>query len=162
MFRWIWESEAGLVVSVLPLSCSVEAPGATAQVTTVRVGASVSAGVVRRGALVNVLAPTKTVLEVKPWWTHALVAAQSVVAWGGATHLTASTLILICRGGGKQWEEETDRGRRVSNALKVKGWSWAVFATWNENVTRESVKIAFHLSTKLFSLLMKLFSLHTK
>lgn len=152
-----------MVILVLPLSCSVEAPGATAQVTTVCVGASVSAGVVRHGALVNVLAPTQTLLEVEPWWTYALVAAQSVVAWGRAAHLTAGALILIYRGGEKQWGEETQREClfRVSKALKVKGCILTVLTTWNEIATSESINVeAYFVCSRNYPAYLKTDPLH--
>lgn len=80
-----------------PLPCSVEASRTATQVASISVGAAIDAGVSGRGALVHILAATDTLIKVKARGTHALVAAQRVVAGGGAAHRRSLTLVLICR-----------------------------------------------------------------
>lgn len=74
----------------------VEAGGAAAQVAPLGVGAAVAAGVLGRGALVDVLAAEPVLLEVEPGGAGAAEAAQRVVAVGASAHIAALALVLIC------------------------------------------------------------------
>lgn len=79
-----------------PLSGSEEASWTAAQVASVGVGAAVDAGVATGAAFIHVLAAAGTLLIVEARRTHALEAAQRVVAGGGAAHRSSLTLVLIC------------------------------------------------------------------
>lgn len=94
-----------------PLSGSEEPSRAAAQVASVGVGAAVDAGVAACAAFIHVLAAAGALLEVEAGRTHALEAAQSVVAGGGAAHRSTLTLILICgsRVGGGLSKDEVQR-----------------------------------------------------
>lgn len=83
-------------MSPSPLSCSVETSRTATQVASISVGAAIDAGVCGRGALVHILAATGTLIKVKARGTHALVAAQRVVAGGRAANRRSLTLVLIC------------------------------------------------------------------
>lgn len=79
----------------LPLSCSEVAWRASAQVAAVGVGAAVVTGVLRGGALVDVLAAATVLLEVEACRADAAVAAQGVVAGSAAADLGVLALVLI-------------------------------------------------------------------
>lgn len=111
-----------------PLSGSEEASWTAAQVASVGVGAAVDAGVATGAAFIHVLAAAGTLLIVEARRTHALEAAQRVVAGGGAAHRSSLTLVLICWEGRREGEgvpceraaaaagEEDSDGRRQADS----------------------------------------------
>ena len=80
MFILGWGAPVTTYDAVLPLSGPVVSSGTAAQVASVGVGAAVAAGVAPHGALVDVLAAAGPLLKVEAGRTHALEAAQRVVA----------------------------------------------------------------------------------
>lgn len=79
--RWIWASSAHAHSRhTVPLAYPEVTRRAATQVTTLSIGAAITAGGLRRAALIDVLAPSAELFELEAGGTHALVASQSVVA----------------------------------------------------------------------------------
>ena len=78
-----------------PLAHSEVARGASAQVAPLGVGAAVVAGVLARGALVQVLAAAAELVEVVARGAGTLEAAQRVVAGRRATAGGVGAFVLI-------------------------------------------------------------------
>lgn len=93
-----WTTLAFLCVGrwrALPLSHSVVARWAAAEVAPFRVGAAIIARVLGRRALVHIVAGTGELVEGEPRGAGALVAPQGVVAGSRATGIWIGALILI-------------------------------------------------------------------
>lgn len=82
-------------LAALPLSHSVVARWAAAEVAPFRVGAAVIAGVLGRRALIHVVAGTGELVEGEAWGAGTLVTAQSVVAGSRAAGIGIGALILV-------------------------------------------------------------------
>lgn len=83
------------LLSLSPLSCSVEASRTAAQVAAISVGTAIDTWVGACGTFIHILAATDALLKVKARGTHALEAAQRVVAGGRAAHCSCLTLVFI-------------------------------------------------------------------
>lgn len=80
-----------------PLSKSVVARWAATEITTLSVGAAVTAGVLGRGALIHIVAGMGELVIGEPRWADTPVTPQGVVARSRATCVRIGALVFICK-----------------------------------------------------------------